>query len=95
MNLEVMGERIFLVFDQMVDRVGRVIMPDKHSERTRTAEIRAIGDKVTFYKPGDKVLLSWYTGIRLHLEGQEINGEPVDEDRFRVVKQEEILAKII
>jgi hypothetical protein len=46
---------------------------------------------VTKYVPGDRVLLSVYAGVRIHLIGRTIDGEPIDEDRHRIIRQEEIL----
>lgn len=68
-----------------------VAIPENHSERSRIGVIKQVGESVTKYVPGDKVLLSVYAGVRIHLIGREIDGEPIDEDRHRIIRQEEIL----
>lgn len=88
------GDRLLLLCDAMAEKVGSIIMPKQHSERSRTATVVATGDRVVNYMVGDRVLLSWYTGVHIHLPGQEFFGIPVDEDRHRIVREEEVLAKL-
>ena len=105
MKLELRGDRIFVIFDEMekgkkyiskaTGQEMELHYPDKHGERSRIATIKSIGGEVNDYKEGDKVLLSWYTGVRVHLIGKKLFGEEVDEDRFRIIREEEILAKVI
>lgn len=104
MKVEVYGDRMLVILDpiqerehETTDALGRkfkVHLPDKHSERSRTGEVMAAGGEVKNYKEGDRVLVSMYTGVRLHLIGAEMYGRPVDEETFRVVREGEILAKI-
>jgi co-chaperonin GroES (HSP10) len=94
MKLELFGTRLLILCDEMVEKIGRIIVPEKHSERSRTAVVVACGDRVENYQTGDKILLSWYTGVHLHLPGAELFGVPVDEDRHRLVREDEILGKL-
>ena len=94
MNLTLYGSRILILCDDMAEKVGRIFVADKHSERSRTAKVLAIGDKVENYAVGDKILLSWYTGVHLHLIDKELFGIPVDEDKHRLVMEGEILGKL-
>ena len=94
MELEIYGSKLLIYCDEMVNQVGRIIMPEKHSERSRTATVVLAGDNVKNFAVGDRVLISWYTGVHTHLVGKFIGGVEVDEDRHRFVREEEILAKI-
>jgi co-chaperonin GroES (HSP10) len=95
MKLELFGHRILILCDAVSERkIGSIILADQHSERSRTATVVTVGDKVTNYAAGDKVLLSWYTGVHLHLIGEELFGSVVDEDRHRLVMEDELLGKL-
>jgi co-chaperonin GroES (HSP10) len=72
-----------------------IALPENHHERSRIGLIKQVGDAVTKYFPGDRVLLSVYAGVRIHLIGRDIDGEPIDEDRHRIIRQEEIVATLI
>ena len=95
MQLEVYGSRLLVLCDEMNEKVGSIIMPGKHAERSRTARVLSVGDKVEHYQAGDKILISWYTGVHLHLPGHNLFDIPVDEDRHRMIMESEILGKII
>ena len=96
MKLALYGPRILLRCEPAEEiKVGRIVIPDKHSERTRLAEVIAIGDDVKNYVPGDKVMISWYTGSHVHIVGGELFGKPNDEDLDRFVSESEILAKVL
>ena len=95
MTLHLYGKRILVFCDAVAERkVGSIILADKHAERSRIATILAVGDEVKNYYVGDRVLLSWYTGVHLHVFGDTLFGTEVDEDRHRLVNEDEILAKI-
>jgi co-chaperonin GroES (HSP10) len=94
MDIEVFGNRLFVVFDDLKKSVGRIELPGDHSERTRKATVYKVGGLSRDYKIGDRILLSWYSGVRIHRLGESILGLDIEEDRFRVVREEEILAKI-
>ena len=80
-----------------------IALPENHHERSRVGLVMQTGWKVRHpgkwwhfwrkpnYFPGDRVLLSVYAGVRIHLIGRTIDGEPFDEDRHRIIRQEEIL----
>lgn len=96
MRLELYGDRILVLCDPVEEKkVGLVYVADKHSERTRLATIISVGDTVTKYKPGDRVLLSWYTGVHIHLIGEKLWDIEADEDRHRMVMEGEILGKLV
>jgi len=99
-RLKVNEDRIFVILEPMVttsvstNKFGErveIALPENHHERSRVGLIKQVGDGVTKYFPGDRVLLSVYAGVRIHLIGRTIDGEPIDEDRHRIIRQEEIL----
>ena len=95
MKIKVNDDRMYVVLDELVKEVRGIKMPDNHSERTRVGIVKQVGEKVTKYGVGDKVLLSTYAGVRIHLIDREIDGVAIDEDRHRIVREEEALAVII
>ncbi len=96
MRLELYGDRILVLCDPVEEKkVGLVYIADKHSERTRLATVVSVGDTVSKYKDGDRILLSWYTGVHVHLIGEKLWGVDANEDRHRLVMESEILGKIV
>ena len=97
LKLSPWGDRIYLILDEPVKSVGGILMPERHSERSRTATVAAVGDGTSKveglprWTVGDKVLISYYTGVFLHLPDFAFRGK---EDLHRIVKEDEILAKI-
>jgi co-chaperonin GroES (HSP10) len=101
MRLKVNDDRIFVILEPMVttsvstNKFGErveIALPENHHERSRIGLIKQVGEAVTKYAPGDRVLLSVYAGVRIHLIGRDIDGEPIDEDRHRIIRAEEIIA---
>ena len=104
MRIKVNEDRIYVVLEPMIttrtitNKRGETVeiaIPENHHERSRIGLVKQVGDLVTKYVPGDRVLLSVYAGVRIHLIDREIDGEPIDEDRNRIIRQEEIIATII
>ena len=96
MEVKLYGDRVYAIFKPIEEsKVGVIIVPDKHSERSRLATIMAIGEEVINYDVGDTILVSTYTGVRLHLVGKELFGEKVNEETHRILREEEILAKCV
>jgi co-chaperonin GroES (HSP10) len=101
MKLKVNDDRCYVVLEPMVttsvstNKFGErveIALPENHHERSRIGLIKQVGEAVTKYAPGDRVLLSVYAGVRIHLIGRDIDGEPIDEDRHRIIRAEEIIA---
>jgi len=89
-------DRLFVILDEVQEKkIGSIIVPDNHSERSRTGIVMDVGPGVKDYEAGDKVLVSWYTGTRVHLDGETMFGKSVQEDSFRVVREGEILGKVL
>ena len=100
MNVKVNKDRCYVKLEPMITtktvtmKDGSQVtidLPENHHERSRIGVIRQVGDDVDLYKVGDRVLLSTYAGVRIHLIGREIDGEPINEDLHRIIRQEEIL----
>ena len=103
MNINVRGDRLYVVLEEMKKSktiagpggtTMEVALPENHHERSRVGVVQQVGAEVVGYFPGDKVLLSTYAGVRIHLIDREINGVPIDEDRHRIIRAEEIIATI-
>jgi co-chaperonin GroES (HSP10) len=104
-KLIVYGDRLVVVYDDFVDTMvfkkpdGKEFAmkaPDTHSERTRGATVMAVGDDEETqrnFKVGDRLLLSWHSGTRLHLMDKIVYGRTWPEDLLRVIRTEEILTK--
>jgi co-chaperonin GroES (HSP10) len=57
----------------MVKQIKKIFVPDDHKEPSRLAEVLAIGEEVTKYKVGDKVLVSFYTGVPIFLPQYDLD----------------------
>jgi len=99
MKIVPMGIRLYLVLDAVAEkRVGaslegdkKLWVPDTHSELTRTGTVQAVGDGVTMYKPGDRVLVTYNVGRAINPVTDTFT--PAN-DIHRICTEEEILAKI-
>ena len=61
------GDRMLVRFLPKESVIGTLIIPDSAAQRSWLAEVMACGEKVTLYKPGQIVVLSFYTGIVINL----------------------------
>lgn len=91
LKLSPWGDRLYIILDDPKESVGLIQLPEKHSERSRIATVISIGEGVTHFKVGDKVLISYYTGIFVHLPDLAYRSK---EDLHRIVREDEILARI-
>lgn len=101
-KVRVYGERLLVAFDDLAeeqvitDGAGRtftVKVPEQHSERTRIATILDVGTgpDATQYKAGERILVSWHSGVRLHLLDKLLMGRSWKEDLLRVITPQEVL----
>ena len=96
MRLSLRDDRLFVILNKVeAKKIGSLYVPDNHDERSRIGEVKEVGPGVMGYQAGDKVLVSWYTGTRIHLPGETMYGEPIDEDSFRVLRECEILGQVL
>lgn len=103
MRIAVNDDRLFIILEPMVThktivgkdgRESRIELPENHHERSRIGVVQQVGNKVTRYVPGDKVLISTYGGVRIHLIGRQIDGQDIDEDCYRIIREEEVVCQL-
>jgi co-chaperonin GroES (HSP10) len=93
MRLQPMGLRIYLMLDPVAEkRAGSLYVPDTHSELTRLATVQSIGNEVTLYNVGDRVIVSYTAGRVINPVTE--NFTPAN-DIHRICSEEEILCKVI
>ncbi len=93
MKITAHGRKLYVVLDMVEERmVGSLYVPDKHSEHTRTGIVDSAGEEVKYYKVGDKVLVSYYSGVVVDLP--ELNALGVGQDVHRVFMEDELLGHI-
>ena len=96
MRLKLFDDRLFVILGEVQEKkIGSIIIPGSHSERSRVGVVMEVGPGVVNYKTGDKILVSWYTGTRIHLDGDELYGKPIVEDAFRIIRECEILGQVL
>jgi len=81
--------RCYVILDQFQESVGGVLMPELHSEQSRIGTVIAVGDGVTYYQPGDRIITQFHLGVKLHLLSYYVTDE-----KFRVLHEDEILGTI-
>lgn len=101
MELEPLGDRIYILLDEKIEKVGQIFVSESASERTRMATVKKMGPdcertKRRFLKKsrtklniGDRIVVMFYAGNVLHLLGESILDE-----RHRIVMEGEIMARI-
>ena len=90
MKIIPMHDNVLLKLNPVQQRkVGEVWIASKHSEKIRVAEVLEIGEEVTTFKKGDKVLVNFYAGVVVYL--LDLNWL---DDTHRVFAENEIFAKI-
>lgn len=82
--------RIIVQEDVALDRVGRIIIPDKVKKRPTTGIILEIGKGIEDYEVGDKIVYGLYSGTVLTFKGWN----PKTRINFRILNVDEILAKV-
>ena len=94
MKFSVRGDRCLILLDEMKKTVNvrgiEMELPEQHSERSRTGVLKKCGDKVKMYKEGERVVVGTYAGTRVHLIGETFEGQPINEDTLRVIREEEV-----
>ena len=87
------GTRVFVVLDAVQERktAGGIYLPDKHAEQSRIGTVKWVGPGAKeAFKPGDRVFVSFYTGVGVDYPGLE--GFHYDTHRF--MEATEILGTI-
>lgn len=92
LKIKPMGKRLLVQLNPIEEKKteGGVILPDTHSQETRTGIIIAVGEEVDKkYQPGDKIIIAFTSGTILHFPA-----EGILDDTIRITVQSEIMAKI-
>lgn len=106
-KLTPVGDRLAVIFDEFVETMAtvnehtgavfQIPVPKTHSERSRAATVMAVGtdpETQAMFKAGDRIILSWHAGVRLHLLDKIVYGKVWDEDLLRVVRTDEVVTKV-
>lgn len=107
MKFRLLEDNVLIVCDPEMDKVGKIYLPETHSERSKLATVIEAGPGIKNHKGefvpmalkvGDRVAIRWHSGDHLHFPGKTvlINGKPeeIDEIRFRIIRATEALAVI-
>lgn len=89
--------RIYAILDSVESKkVGSIFIADMHSEPTRIGTIQAVGKDIEDLKPGDRILVSFSTGVVIDLmELHRHNAaEGGGQDIHRIYTPYEILAVV-
>lgn len=82
--------RIIVQEDVALDKIGRIIVPEKVKKRPTTGIILELGLGVEGFEVGDKIVYGLYSGTVLTFKGWD----PKTRINFRVLNTDEILAKV-
>ena len=85
-------DRVVLEVLNLKEYGGKVILPSTAKNRLFICEILAMGEdavKEGLYEVGDKVIVSFYTGIPIQLYDVDIGLE----ERYKLTTTDEIIAK--
>jgi len=87
MKIKPAGTRIFVELLAVEERQtkGGIWLPDKHAEQSRVGTVLGVGPKVVDFKPGDRVVIPFYSGI-----GVDYPGSGYHYDTHRFLEQTEI-----
>lgn len=89
LKIEPQGDRLHIKLDPMVEMVKKLYVPEDHREPTRIATVLEIGDQVTKFKPGQKILASFYTGVPIDMPQYDMDGT-----LHKIATESEILALV-
>ncbi len=108
MRFELFGKRMYVILAGVGEKkVGSVWIPDKHSEQSRIGTVIGVGkdtrtwwqrllrkrsDGVTKYRVGDRILVSYYSGVTVNMPEMAGKGDLMDTHRIMV--EDEILAAV-
>lgn len=67
------GDRIYVELETLPEKSkGGVFLPQNQASASRKGVVKQIGPAVTLYKPGDRIVVSAYTGVGLYLLEEEM-----------------------
>ena len=71
------------------NRIKGILIPDYHKVAMRRGIVRACGPTCEMLKPGDKILVSIYTGVHLFLCTET---DLTDGERHRMCREDEVIS---
>lgn len=80
---------VYYVWEDIVEKMGRIIIPKGAAIAMRKAVVKAVGPTCEMVKVGDKVLTSKYTGVHLFLCMEDVW---TDGERHRMCREDEFIA---
>ena len=89
MRVAPQGDRLYVRLDPMVEKVKNIFVPDDHREPSRIATIKEVGPEVKKFKVGDRILVSFYTGVPINLPQYDL-----DPALDKIATESEILALV-
>lgn len=69
MSMKVLGKRVLLKRPEITEKIGSIIVPERHRHRPQEAEVIAIGDRVTEFAVGMRVLVGKFAGTEITMDG--------------------------
>lgn len=80
-----LGERIVAKSIEAESKTASgLYLPDSAKEKSKTAEVQAIGDKVKSVKIGDRIIFKEYSTSDIKIDGVE----------YLIIKEEDVLATV-
>lgn len=80
-----LGERVVAQTIEAESKTASgLYLPDSAKEKSKVAEVKAIGDKVKTIKPGDKIVFKEYSTDEIK----------VDNEQYLIIKEEDVLATV-
>jgi len=82
------ADKLYIKILERPNVIHGIVVPDKYKLRTEKAEVISVGEGVKDFKPGDKILVQFYSGIHIHTDATYS-----DAPLHRLIVEHEILAK--
>lgn len=82
-------DKIYITIEEKAGKIGLVELPGDARMRSQIGMIQAIGEEVTGFEVGDKILISFGAGIHIQLP-ETYSNEPF----HRIIVEHEILSKV-
>lgn len=84
--LQPLGQRIVAIYEDLPNKTATgLYLPDNAKEKSQIAKILAVGPEVKFVKSNDRVVVREYSTTEVK----------VDSSKYIVIKEEDILAKLV
>lgn len=88
LNIIAADDKLYIKVLDRPSTMRGIPVPNSYSMATEKAEVISAGEKITSFKPGDKILVYYSSGI--HIQTEETYTES---SKHRLIREHEILAK--